>query len=90
MRAKNVIIQTVTYRPVWPAVSAPDFYFNVYLQCVFTDVTQIKTTYLLVLQKKTLKLFDTVYCCTNLITTRNIDNLIEVEGAPCFCVSLCY
>ena len=47
MRAKNVIIQTVTYRPVWPAVSAPDFYFNVYLQCVFTDVTQIKTTYLL-------------------------------------------
>ena len=44
---ENVIIQTVTYRPVWPAVSAPDFYSNVYLQCVFTDVTQIKMTYLL-------------------------------------------
>ena len=42
---KNVIIQTVTYRPVWPAVSAPDFYCNVYFQCVFTDVTKIKMTY---------------------------------------------
>ena len=48
---KNVIIQTVTYRPVWPAVSAPDFYCNVYRQCVFTDVTQIKMTYLLTLNK---------------------------------------
>ena len=43
---KNVIIQTVTYRPVWPAVSAPDFYCNVYFQCVFTDVTKIKMTLL--------------------------------------------
>ena len=29
---KNVNIQTVTFRPVWPAVSALDFYYNVYLQ----------------------------------------------------------
>ena len=48
---ENVIIQTVTYRPVWPAVSAPDYYCNVYLQCVFTDVTQIKITYLLTIHK---------------------------------------
>ena len=49
---KNVIIQTVTYRPVWPAVSAPDCKCNVYLQCVFTDVTQTKMTYLLTSQEK--------------------------------------
>ena len=42
---KNVIILIVSYRPVWPAVSSQDLYCNVYLQCVFTDVTQIKTTY---------------------------------------------
>ena len=51
---ENVIIQTVTYRPVWPAVSAPDYYCNVYLQCVFTDVTQIKITYLLPAPQETL------------------------------------
>ena len=66
---KNVINQTVTYRPVWPAVSAPDFYCNVNLQFVFTDVTQIKTTYLLtyLLISKSANQFALVFTCLSLV-----------------------
>ena len=38
----------MTYRPVWPAVSAPSKRTKMFvLLCVFTDVTLIKMTYLL-------------------------------------------
>ena len=48
------MIGKVTYRPVWPAVSAPSKRTKMFvLLCVFTDVTLIKMTYLLATQGKT-------------------------------------
>ena len=41
----SAMICKVTYRPVWPAVSAPIHIVMYVFLCVFTDVTKIKTTH---------------------------------------------
>ena len=53
------MICKVTYRPVWPAVSAPSKRTKMFvLLCVFTDVTLIKMTYLLILTLQTKSRFE--------------------------------